>query len=84
MAAPAKSSLLIALGGLKKPKGAPGSDVGEDDDMPMEDEAPPASSEVKSMAVSDVMSAVNSGDATALEDALTRFVGACRDEGYEK
>lgn len=76
---PKKTDVLIALGGLKKKPDAMGGDVDE-----LDDEAPPAMNEVKSMATSDVMAAFKSGDTAALEDALTRFVEACSSEGYEK
>jgi hypothetical protein len=81
--APKKANLLIALGGLKKKPGALGEAEPDADDMGTE-EAPPAMGEVKAMAAGDVMAAFKSGDATALEDALTRFVEACSSEGYAK
>jgi hypothetical protein len=77
-AAPKKANLLIALGGLKKQPGAMGGEPDGDESDP---EAP-ASGEIKSMATSDVMAAFHSGDKAALEDALTRFVEACKSEGY--
>jgi hypothetical protein len=80
--APKKANLLIALGGLKKKPGALGEAEPDADDMGMDDEAPPPTGEVKSMAAGDVMAAFKSGDTVALEDALSRFVEACRSEGY--
>lgn len=83
MAAPSKKvDMLIALGGLKKKPGA--MDGAEPDGDEAGDDAPPPSGEVKATAAADVMAAFKSGDASALEDALTRFVGACSSEGYEK
>lgn len=78
-AAPKKTSMLIALGGLKAKPGP----MGEGDDAG-DDDAPPPSGEVKSTAAGDVMAAFKSGDTSALEDALTRFVGACSGEGYDE
>jgi hypothetical protein len=68
-----KAALLMALGPLKAKPGVMGGDESEPDD----DEAMPEPGEVKSMAASDAMDALKSGDAKAFEDALTRFVGAC-------
>jgi hypothetical protein len=76
-AAPNKSALLLAIGG--KPKG-PAAAMGETDE-PMEDEGADMAG-AKAMAAGDVMAAFKSGDAVALETALTDFVLACKSEDY--
>lgn len=81
--APRKADMLIALGGLKKKPDAMGEPDG-DELGGLDDDALPASGEVKSMATADVMAAFKSGDAVGLEDALSRFVEACSSEGYRK
>ncbi len=74
------ASLLIALGGLKKPPGAASE---PDGDESLEGAEEPSMGDVKSTASADAMAAVKSGDAAAFEDALTRFFEACSSEGYK-
>lgn len=69
------TGLLIALGGPEKPGRAPMGSEPDDADAP-------AMGEIKSMASADAMAALESGDAVAFEDALTRFVKACSSEDY--
>ncbi|HKY41379.1 MAG TPA: hypothetical protein VJN18_35845 [Polyangiaceae bacterium] len=77
-----KAALLLAIGG--KPKGPAGAGGGAADMLePEADEADvPGMGEMKSMAAADVMAAFKSGDAGALETALTDFVRACQSEDY--
>lgn len=75
------ASMLIALGGLKKPPGEGESESAEDEML--EESAEPSMSEVKSTASADAMAAVKAGDAAGFEDALTRFFEACGSEGYK-
>lgn len=71
-----KPSLLIALGGPKKPSmGEPDGDEGA---MPGGDEL--GMDDVKQQAVDDVFDAVKSGDKALFADALERCVRACMGE----
>lgn len=71
-----KPSLLIALGGPKKPSmGEPDGDEGAmpgGDDLGMGD--------VKQQAADDAFDAVKSGDRALFGDALDRYVKACMGE----
>ncbi len=66
-----KAGLLIALGGLKKPKG---SEPAEGDEM---DEEMPGADELESTAAADAFAAVKADDQEGFHDALKRFVKAC-------
>lgn len=77
MAAPNKAALLLAIGG--KPKGLPADPKEPDAD---DEEAAPASGDLKRTAAEDAMSAFKSGDVDALSMALSDFVRACKSEDY--
>jgi hypothetical protein len=64
---------IAALGGLKKPKGEPAEGGDE------ESEGDP---DLKAEAKADIASAFESGDGTALADAMERLAKACMSEGY--
>ena len=67
--------LLVALGGLKKPKGKPAE--GEEESAAPDDEAAP---DLKAEARADIASAVAGGDGEAVADAVERLVKACMGE----
>jgi len=76
------SALMIALGGLKKPKGKEEPEGDDEMDMEADDADVPDSAELKATAVADIRAAFDSGDDDALSDALTRFVQACSEGDY--
>lgn len=77
-----KAALLLAMGPLKAKPGASGG--GGEMESEGEEESPPASGDIKSMATEDVMAAIKSGDKAGLADALTRFVSCCGGEHEEE
>lgn len=75
-AAPKKTGLLIALGGLKKPPGGDSEpDMGDPGEASKGDE--PSGDAMKSQAAADAFDAIKSGDRALFADALDRYVKAC-------
>lgn len=68
------AAMLVALGGLKKPKGKPGE---SHEPMGDDEEAAP---DLKAEARADIASALESGDGEALGDAVERLVRQCMKE----
>lgn len=75
-AAPKKSGLLIALGGLKRPPGGDGESLA-DDAKPEEGGEPDMGDDVKTMAANDAFDALKADDRGLFADALDRYVKAC-------
>ncbi len=66
---------LLAL--IGKPKGGPPGDEPDGDEMLPPEDGEPSMDAAKTMAAEDALAALESGDAEALSDALTRHYEAC-------